>query len=641
MQRRQPDANSHPLHAAGASGPDAVDVVVLSTDEALLRTLQEAASATHTIWHAPTADAAVDLLLGGHCGILIADLSVLRSDAAALLEKLLAQFPEMVLLATGRRDQEGAVAALLTRGSIYRFLHKPVSPARADLFLATATRRYHEIASTPSPALAGVRQLTKPSNRLALIGGCAILALLALAALMFFTRSPSRPAAAPATVAADATRSSLDAQLAAAKAAFDAGRFVEPAEDNALARYRAVLAIDAGNATANAGVQQIRTALRAEVSTALQARDTPAAARALKRLQDAQPDDPQLGELRDQLFALSRTVSSGPVVPSAPAASRAATATTAAAALTNNDLARRRLAEGQLLAPDGDNALFFLRQARSQAEDDSTTRILATDLGSQLLEQTRRAVAAGQLAEARARYVTAADVDREFELTLPDLAATDRQIADLEANAAQAANAAIVDELAPAIQLRESGQLIEPAAGNAFDSLRAIASRHPDSPEVRTEVQRLAFTLVEHSRTAVAEGDLERAEWLAAHADELVPGMNTVQTLRQQIASARARRDAAATSVMVNAGSLQRVGGDTPVYPVDARRRGQEGWVDLEFTIGADGTTRDIQIRESRPGSVFNRAAIDALRTWRYQPVERNGQRVEQRAQLRMQFTLQ
>src|SRR5690606_39498857 len=65
----------------------------------------DASSPEHAIWHAPTADAAVDLLVGGRCGILIADLGTLRGEAAALLDRLHAQFPELVLMATGRRGR--------------------------------------------------------------------------------------------------------------------------------------------------------------------------------------------------------------------------------------------------------------------------------------------------------------------------------------------------------------------------------------------------------------------------------------------------------------------------------------------------------------------------------------------------------
>src|SRR5437868_1324788 len=109
MQRQQNDTNSAALHSGGVLPGHLVDVVVLSNDDSLLLTLRDAAGVEHAIWHAPSADAAVDLLVGGHCGVLIVDLQVVHDGAAALLERLQAQFPELVLLATGARKEEGVV----------------------------------------------------------------------------------------------------------------------------------------------------------------------------------------------------------------------------------------------------------------------------------------------------------------------------------------------------------------------------------------------------------------------------------------------------------------------------------------------------------------------------------------------------
>jgi DNA-binding NarL/FixJ family response regulator len=148
MRNRRHDANTSVTGGRAAIfGPD-VDVIVLTTDLELLGMLQEASGPEHILWHAQSANEAVELLVGGRCGVLIADLQVLRGEAAALLEKLQAQFPELVLLAMGRRDEEQSIGPLVTSGRVYRFLHKPLSPARANVFLSTAARRYVEISTT-------------------------------------------------------------------------------------------------------------------------------------------------------------------------------------------------------------------------------------------------------------------------------------------------------------------------------------------------------------------------------------------------------------------------------------------------------------------------------------------------------------
>ncbi|HEY5810765.1 MAG TPA: hypothetical protein VIT67_22535, partial [Povalibacter sp.] len=374
MQRRQQDADPTALNDGATLGGDAVDVVILSADKALIATLQEAARTTHAVWHAPSADVAVDLLVGGRCGILIADLNVLHTDAAALLERLQAQFPELVLLATGRRDQETAVAGLISKGSVYRFLHKPVSPARASLFIATATRRYHELSPTTSPGLATVQQLTRPANRLPLIAGTVIVALLVSVVVWFMRQSePAASALAPPTAVTPQLTLDIAATLAAAQRAFDAGQVSAPAGDSALHHYRAVLAVEADNATAIAGIQEVLDTLETQVTQALEARDAPGAARALAALQQAESSHSQLDTLRAQLLTLSRSPRTEP----SPAKIAARTNPVTPAATPNLDLVRARLATGQLLEPADDSALSYLREARSHAEGDSAIAILA------------------------------------------------------------------------------------------------------------------------------------------------------------------------------------------------------------------------------------------------------------------------
>lgn len=55
-----------------------------------------------------------------------------------------------------------------------------------------------------------------------------------------------------------------------------------------------------------------------------------------------------------------------------------------------------------------------------------------------------------------------------------------------------------------------------------------------------------------------------------------------------------------------------------PVYPRWARSRGVEGRVVVEFTLGADGSVRDLRMVSSTPAGVFDEAALDAMRFWKY-----------------------
>lgn len=643
MHRRQHDASFTALNAGGTNTGHIVDVAVLTADDSLLATLQDAVGTEHALWHAPSADAAVDLLVGGRCGILIVDLQLIaRSDAPALLERLQSQFPELVLLATGRREEEGAVAGLISKGCVYRFLHKPVSPARASLFLAAATRRYYELSDNSSPPLATGRHLAQPSHRIRLIAGSAAVLIFILAVALIWSRHDAQPAA-NATPAQPAVSPaiSIDEQLAAAQAALGAGRLSPPHSDNALTHYRAVLSVQADNAVALAGVRQILDSLATQVTTALQNRDAPAANHALMTLQAAQPEHPQLDALRTQLLALSR--SAKPEAPAAaanghtPAQKSAVTPTRSA---PNIALARSRITSGQFIEPAGDSALSYLQQAHDQGEDESAGKILATDLGTKVLGQAQQALAAGDVPQAQRLMTAATQIDREFELGLPDLPAVDRQVTEqLALSSRAAAGEQFNDQLERAIKLREDSQLIEPAGNNAYDVLNGIAAENADAPEVRAERQRLVFALLENTRTALAASDLDRADALITRADRLVPGMTTTKTLQEQLAAAR--EEHAAASRVVQAATLKRTREVPAAYPRDAERDGTQGWVDVDFTIAADGSTQGLVVRDAQPKGMFDDAALEALRKWRFEPVLRNGAPVEQRATLRMKFVLE
>ena len=58
----------------------------------------------------------------------------------------------------------------------------------------------------------------------------------------------------------------------------------------------------------------------------------------------------------------------------------------------------------------------------------------------------------------------------------------------------------------------------------------------------------------------------------------------------------------------------------TPIYPSRASRRGIEGWVEVIFTINTNGATEDVQVVAEEPPGVFSRAAVKAVRKWKYKP---------------------
>jgi protein TonB len=78
-----------------------------------------------------------------------------------------------------------------------------------------------------------------------------------------------------------------------------------------------------------------------------------------------------------------------------------------------------------------------------------------------------------------------------------------------------------------------------------------------------------------------------------------------------------------------------------PIYPQRAAQRGIEGWVEVEFTITAAGTVKNPRVTAFEPSSVFNRAALKAIRKWKYNPKVEDGKAVERPGvRQRLRFTL-
>ena len=579
MHSTRQDPNLAALQAGARLPGHLLDVVVLTSDPGLLATLQEAGGPEHAIWHAPSADNAVDLLVGGRCSILIADLGALRGDAAALLDRLHAQFPELILMATGRRDEEHSVAMLVSDQRIYRFLHKPVSPARANLFLSAATRRYNELRNTVPVHLTTGKHIVPSSNTTGIVVGLVVLLSVA-AGGAFWWQSRKEPAAVappPRAVGSLTQQEQIADFLARGEMALATDRLVDPRGNNAVEYYRSVLALQSDNAGAHTGLERVGMKLEARVLEALRARDPALGATALATLQHAVPEYPRLDELRAELLTLSRSSRSPISIAPPPEPVKRPPARTSTPASTP--------------------------AARS-------TRTQAATPTPQVATPTPEV----QTPEPRAAAPRAA------------------------AAAAAAASGPSASELGSVARLRGRGVLLEPPGNNAYEQLLALRAKYPDSIEVRTEQQQLASAFLDRTRTALAAGDTEAAHAFLSRADTLVPNMAATKSLQTQLATLQQQRSLA--SPIVQAKTLKRVREVPPVYPRDAERQKISGWVDVEFTVAPDGTTQDQVVRGAEPQRMFDQAAIDAVKRWRFEPIKRDGAAVAQRAAVRIRFEL-
>lgn len=75
-------------------------------------------------------------------------------------------------------------------------------------------------------------------------------------------------------------------------------------------------------------------------------------------------------------------------------------------------------------------------------------------------------------------------------------------------------------------------------------------------------------------------------------------------------------------------------------YPTSALRARQKGSVLVAFTIDPDGRTSHIKVVSSTTRHIFDRAAMDAVRSYRFTPAMKNGVAVSSRRQQTIDFKL-
>ena len=180
-----------------------------------------------------------------------------------------------------------------------------------------------------------------------------------------------------------------------------------------------------------------------------------------------------------------------------------------------------------------------------------------------------------------------------------------------------------------------AGHLVAPAGENA---VAYLAER--DSPQAEKEVLQgeLTNAIVSECVAKIDGGSFVEAEELLAAATEFLGDNDTTNSLRSNLDSALI--DAESAKVL-HVDDLVRLKIEPAQFPRRALERNIEGWVELLFTVTATGTTADIEVQNSEPGTVFERAAIEAVEEWTFEPKVFRGQSINQRVGTRLVFKIE
>ncbi len=271
-------------------------------------------------------------------------------------------------------------------------------------------------------------------------------------------------------------------------------------------------------------------------------------------------------------------------------------------------LAGQRLAEDALINPANDNARYYFELALSNDADNTAARQGLAIVASKLVLRAREAIDGGRLDEAERLLQDAGNIDSGSS----ELAASAVALTNARAAQEEAARQALAAE-----QAAREQQAAATADHGALDAAPETAAR-TDAGVAATADPGSDATLRDRSfaqpATAMRRSSQPAAVEPAAEAD---------------------------SNEFVAISALQRTNYVAPRYPRVAQRRGITGWVDVSFTVTADGSVTDIEIMNAEPAELFNSSASDAVAEWRFEPPMRDGRPVSQRVAVRMMFSLQ
>lgn len=659
---------------AGATAPDepqaapgrpatataGANVIVLAEDVTLLELLKHALDGRQRVWRADNALHAADLLVAAHSGIVFIDAALPAHETPTLVDRLHEQFPDFPIVVTGRRDDELELGDRISSGAVFRFLHKPVSADRVRNFMDAAARRQGEqpdanlsssstLPAASARALESVRSIRLPHIRLdpvrirrALRIFVAIaVAVVAVWALTSLVRQkpwekisiPDITALAPAQKdepvptpkRADPALSRL---LSTAGIALSQGRLAEPEGQNAVELYRRALLADPGNVEALRGLARTTDELLLRVEQLLLAQDLPAAAGALDAARSADPANPRLEFFSAQLVhERDRLQGASGVAATGGAAAEQAQDERLNRLLT---LADERMRRGRLVG-GADSAESYVLEARDTRPGDAGVQQAMNALSGRMLLAANEAMKDGDM-------IAATDwLDRAASLGVDG-----RSVARLRAEIESARLATVQEDrsrlLALANQRIAQGRLLDPPGDSARHYVDLLSAADPGYSGLAETAALLAEALLDDSGRLMRDQRYADAEAALAAAGSAGARKSEVASARSALNSARAR--AVASQEILPEGALTKIEHQPAKYPVRAASRGIQGWVDVQFTVAADGSTRDAFVTDSSPAGSFEQAVLDAVQGWRYQPRIVAGKPLDQRVQLRVRFEL-
>ena len=296
----------------------------------------------------------------------------------------------------------------------------------------------------------------------------------------------------------------------------------------------------------------------------------------------------------------------------AQAAAPAQAVSAAVAAMSPDQLreaATQAVAEQRLYAPVGNNAMEYYLALRDKAPGDAAVTSALTDLQPYALIATEQAITRDDFVEAQRLYALLEKTDAKA----PALPRLKQGIADAQATLAQRQQDAASSELDAAKQAELEKQRLAEQQKMQQQAAQQLTAK-------QAEDRRLAELRAAEAQREQQAAQAQAQQQAAREAEER-------RQAEQRAASQRANTPAPAAATPAPAAArasssdLVAISTPQPRYPAEALRSGQSGSVQVEFTVGPNGSVTSARVVNANPPRVFNNETLSAVKRWRFQPV--------------------
>lgn len=249
--------------------------------------------------------------------------------------------------------------------------------------------------------------------------------------------------------------------------------------------------------------------------------------------------------------------------------------------------------EQRLYAPVGDNAMEYYLALRDKTPNDAAISSALTDLMPYALIATEQSIARDDFTESQRLYALMEKTDGKA----PALPRLKHAIADGQASLAQrttdAASKTVVDA-------KKQADLEKQRLADQQKTQQAAAQQL--ATQQAAEKQAAAQAAAQK-----AADDRAAAQKAAAPRPAPTPAQETAATPKP--------------AAPAPSNELHAISTPAPAYPTEAFRGGTSGEVQVEFTVGTDGSVTSARVVRATPPRTFDRAALAAVNRWRFQPV--------------------